>query len=162
MTQQTITARAKPVREPKPGTRQCGYCGIVQITKAADPEYYCPDCKPQARTLGWLPPINAYICQNCGVQRKGTGRTLCAKCDWNLIGNKPKPEPEPGPQHPCGTYPAYRRHKRRNEEPCQPCNEAMRVYNREWRAGHKRTPEQKAAKKKRDQAQYLRKKGEVA
>lgn len=75
----------------------------------------------------------------------------------------PKPKPQPKPDNtqqlePCGTYPAYRRHIRADEQPDLPCIEAMRAYNRQWRAKHKRTPEQKARKRERDRANYQRKK----
>lgn len=31
---------------------------------------------------------------------------------------------------PCGTHAAYARHRARGEEPCQPCREAERSYQR--------------------------------
>lgn len=34
---------------------------------------------------------------------------------------------------PCGTYGAYKRHVREGEEPCQPCADAYRTYNRRRR-----------------------------
>lgn len=39
----------------------------------------------------------------------------------------PKPRAVPQPVQPCGTMPAYNRHKRRKEEACPPCKEARRV-----------------------------------
>ncbi len=33
---------------------------------------------------------------------------------------------------PCGTYAAYIAHHGRGEEPCEPCREAKRKYNREY------------------------------
>lgn len=35
---------------------------------------------------------------------------------------------------PCGTYPAYSRHRRNDETPCEPCREANAVYT----AAHRR------------------------
>jgi hypothetical protein len=37
-------------------------------------------------------------------------------------------------QSPCGTYPAYMRHKQRREDACEPCLEAKRQYYRAWYA----------------------------
>lgn len=34
----------------------------------------------------------------------------------------------------CGTKNGYARHKRRDEDPCEPCRESMNAYNRERRA----------------------------
>lgn len=34
---------------------------------------------------------------------------------------------------PCGTYAAYIRHKRAQEEPCEPCVKAFREYHRDRR-----------------------------
>ena len=31
---------------------------------------------------------------------------------------------------PCGTYAAYKRHINNNQEPCEPCKDAMRQYTR--------------------------------
>lgn len=36
---------------------------------------------------------------------------------------------------PCGTHAAYKRHRRRGEEPCQECREAARDYTRKRREG---------------------------
>lgn len=36
----------------------------------------------------------------------------------------------------CGTRAGYMRHKRRGEEPCEPCAEANRAYFRAWRRTH--------------------------
>lgn len=36
---------------------------------------------------------------------------------------------------PCGTYAAYRRHKRRGEQPCDACREA---YNERQRENYRR------------------------
>ncbi|MEH0574379.1 hypothetical protein QBA54_07745 [Streptomyces sp. B21-108] len=35
---------------------------------------------------------------------------------------------------PCGTYPAYMRHKKLREDACEPCLEAKRQYYRAWYA----------------------------
>ena len=35
---------------------------------------------------------------------------------------------------PCGTYPAYMRHKLAGEDACEPCLEAKRQYYRAWYA----------------------------
>jgi hypothetical protein len=35
---------------------------------------------------------------------------------------------------PCGTYPAYMRHKLAGEAACEPCLEAKRQYYRAWYA----------------------------
>lgn len=35
---------------------------------------------------------------------------------------------------PCGTYPAYARHLRHGERPCQPCKQALRDYKRDQTA----------------------------
>ena len=34
---------------------------------------------------------------------------------------------------PCGTYGAYQRHLRLNEEPCDPCRKASNAYQRDLR-----------------------------
>lgn len=179
MSQQTISARAKPIREPKAGVRECGYCGRWQSTDDHTPDYYCGDCKPLARQLGWIPPLPTYTCQNCGAQRRGTGRTLCAECKWNTNKQKPKRVRErkpktprtPHPLQPCGTKAAHQRHLAHDETPCDPCKTAKANYSKEWRANHKpepkpkrkRTPEELAQAKERkreyDRARYLRKKG---
>lgn len=39
---------------------------------------------------------------------------------------------------PCGTEAAYQRHRRRGEQPCEPCAEARRAKKREWE--HTSTP----------------------
>lgn len=48
------------------------------------------------------------------------------------------------PVQPCGTPAAWRRHRRRNEEACEPCTQAIRAANRERKRrlyGYKPRPE---------------------
>ncbi|WP_028183481.1 hypothetical protein [Salinispora arenicola] len=53
------------------------------------------------------------------------------------------PRPARGPQ-PCGTPAAAKRHRERDEEPCEPCETAeredWRLRKRDQRARHKTTP----------------------
>jgi hypothetical protein len=39
-----------------------------------------------------------------------------------------RPTSKPGGVKPCGTYPAYHRHRMRKEVPCDPCKQAYREY----------------------------------
>lgn len=41
---------------------------------------------------------------------------------------------------PCGTYGAYQRHKRANEDACEPCQAARLRYERGYRAGSRNPP----------------------
>jgi hypothetical protein len=43
------------------------------------------------------------------------------------------------PLRPCGTHAAWERHKRRGEEPCLPCAEAERAYQRARSRDRRRT-----------------------
>ena len=36
----------------------------------------------------------------------------------------------------CGTHAGFARHKKANEEPCQPCRDALNLYNKEWKRKH--------------------------
>lgn len=39
-----------------------------------------------------------------------------------------RPTSKPGGVKPCGTYPAYHRHRMHKEVPCEPCRQAYREY----------------------------------
>ncbi len=53
------------------------------------------------------------------------------------VGEPPKPATDMHDRldrpalRPCGTRAAYRRHRRRGEEPCQPCKDAAAEYRRD-------------------------------
>lgn len=40
---------------------------------------------------------------------------------------------------PCGTYPAYKRHKKYGEDACQPCKIAHRKYQAEMKAKQRKS-----------------------
>ena len=42
-------------------------------------------------------------------------------------------QPPAGGPGKCGTYAGWNQHQRRDEEPCDPCREANRIYMREYR-----------------------------
>lgn len=45
----------------------------------------------------------------------------------------------PKPSQPCGTYAAYRRHKRAGEQPCEACAAAWNEKQREMYARRKKS-----------------------
>ncbi|GIE46187.1 hypothetical protein [Actinoplanes lobatus] len=48
--------------------------------------------------------------------------------EWT--GPRPEPPDESPALQPCGTRAAYRRHRRRGEDTCQPCRDAAARYKR--------------------------------
>lgn len=80
--------------------------------------------------------MTAKTCPRC-KKRPTRLRGWCRACYMAWCRNgKPKPGPPAPPKAPadCGTPAAYRRHRRRGEEPCQPCREAVAAYQRTYRA----------------------------
>jgi hypothetical protein len=50
---------------------------------------------------------------------------------WRASKGARTGQPGRRPVQPCGTVAAYRRHRRRGEQPCEACEAAMSTWNRE-------------------------------
>jgi hypothetical protein len=62
-------------------------------------------------------------------------RTWSELTAWT--GQPLTPVPERPALQPCGTRAAYRRHRNRGEQPCQPCRDAAALYKRTARLDHR-------------------------
>ncbi len=86
-----IRGRSLPYREPTYRRRTCNRCGIETQSHVTTPDFYCPDCRPEARALGWLTPEteykNTYTCNHCGQTKPARAtdpRQTCGPCDRHI------------------------------------------------------------------------------
>jgi hypothetical protein len=90
---------------------------------------------PRAEWLAWLSPAcQAEACHDC----EWPSRCRCA-CEHGEPLPGPAMAPAPArrtrpPLRPCGTYAAYRRHKRRGEPADEACREACQEQVRKRKA----------------------------